>query len=110
VIALLTILVALPLGFLVRRRLVAYVAYGLAFAHVYTWQTAALLMEWTKGGYAAFPESAGTGDSISTMPWGYLSFTTLVYAVGFGLVALGHWLRARRTGRVTGVDLDPVRG
>lgn len=110
VIALLTILVAFPLGFFLRHRLTACVAYGLAFAHVFTWQTASLLMEWTKGGYAAFPQDAGTGDSISTMPWGYLSFTTVVYAAGFGLVTLGHWARSRRAGRRSGVDLAAARG
>jgi hypothetical protein len=105
VIALLTLLVAFPIGFLVRTRLAAYVAYGLAFAHVFTWQTASLLMAWTNGDHSAFPANAGEGDSITTLPWGYLTFTSLVYAVGFGLVTLGHWLRARRSGRVTGVDL-----
>lgn len=109
-IAILTVLIALPLGYLVRRRLVAYVAYGLAFAHVYTFQTASLLMEWTKGSDAAFPRTAGTPESIGDMPWGYFTFTTVGYAVGFGLVTLGHWLGARRDSRRNAVDLDGVRG
>ena len=104
-IALLTVLVAVPLGYLVRNRLAAYVAYGLAFAHVYTFQTASLLMSWTKGDDAAFPAEAGADDSIGSMPWGYFTFTTAVYAVGFGLVTLGARLRSRRAGRPVGVDL-----
>lgn len=94
-IAILTVLVALPLGLLLKRRLHAYVAYGLAFAHVYTFQTASLLIEWSNGERAAF---AADGT-----PWGYLAFTTVIYAAGFGLVTLGHWLRSRR--RTAGVDL-----
>jgi hypothetical protein len=109
VIALLTVLVAFPLGWFVRNRLGAYVAYGLAFAHVYTFQTASLVMEWTKGSTAAFGADAGTPESWSTTAWGYLVTTTLIYAAGFGLVTLGHRLRARRAGRVTGVDLAAVR-
>jgi hypothetical protein len=35
--------------------------------------------------------------------------TTAIYTAGFGLVTLGHWLRGRRTGRVTGVDLEQAR-
>ncbi len=109
-IAILTVLVAFPLGFFVRSRLAAYVAYGLAFAHLYTWQTATLLMEWTKGSTAAFGADAGTPGSFDTAPWGYLTFTTLIYAVGFGLVTLGHWLRTRRATRRGGVDLAAAHG
>jgi hypothetical protein len=101
-VAIMTLLVALPLGYLVPRRLVAYLAYGLAFAHVFTFQTLALLLEWGAGSDEAFARDG-------TAPVDYLVVTTAIYAVGFGLVTLGHWLRARRTGRVTGIDLDRAR-
>ncbi len=97
-VAVLTLLTALPLGYLVRSRLAAYVAYGLAFAHVFTFQTLALLLEWGAGSDAAFDRDGGA-------PVGYLVVTTAIYAAGFGLVTLGARLRARRAGRVAGVDL-----
>lgn len=99
-IAILTLLIALPLGYLIRPRLAAYVAYGLAFAHLYTFQSLSLLLEWRAGSEAAFGRN---GDAS-----GYLLVTTAIYAVGFGLVTLGAWLRTRRTRRTrgaTGVDL-----
>ena len=85
-IAVLTVLIALPLGWFVRHRLTACVAYGLAFAHVYTFQTAVLLMAWSED-----PAGDGMSDSVE-----YLMVTTAIYAAGFGLVTLGGWLRARR--------------
>ncbi len=48
-------LLALPLGFPVRDRMAAYLIYAVAFGHVYTFQTATLVMEWTDGATAAFP-------------------------------------------------------
>ena len=102
-VAILTLLAALPLGYLVRPRLAAYVAYGLAFAHVFTFQTLSLLLAWGAGSDAAFDRDGGA-------PLDYLLVTTAVYAAGFGLVTLGSWLRTRRAGRVTGVDLARQRG
>jgi hypothetical protein len=100
-IAILTVLVALPLGLLVRNRMAAYLAYSILFAQVFTFQTATLVMEWTKGSTAAFPAEAGPSDSL-----GYLAFTSTVYAIGFGLITLGHWLRNRRRTRTDAVLLD----
>jgi hypothetical protein len=97
-VAILTLLAALPLGYLVRRRVVAYLAYGLAFAHVFTFQTLVLLLAWSTGSDDAFPRDGGT-------PWDYLLVTTGIYGIGFGLVTLGHWLRVRRSGPVPAVDL-----
>ena len=100
-------LLALPLGYVVKNRMAAYVAFGLAFAHVYTFQTANLVMEWVNGADAAFEQSSSTSLLGSTM--GYFTFTTLVLLVGYGLVTLGHFLRTRRTRQTadTGVaDLE----
>ena len=102
-IAVLTLLTAFPLGLLVRRRTVAYLAYGLAFAHVFTFQTLTLLLGWQTGDRSAF----GTGESV---PWDYLLVSSAIYAVGMGLVTLGAVLRARREGRRAGVDLAAARG
>ncbi|MEV8377006.1 hypothetical protein AB0P21_29960 [Kribbella sp. NPDC056861] len=100
-IAILTVLVALPLGLLVRNRMAAYLTYAILFAQIYTFQTAHLVMEWVKGSTAAFPADAGLGNAL-----GYLTFTSTVYAVGFGLITLGHWLRNRRRTRTDAVLLD----
>jgi hypothetical protein len=103
-IAILTILIALPLGLLVRNRLAAYLVYAIAFSHVYTFQTANLVMEWTNGATAAFPASNSKQLLDGTL--GYFTFTTMIYAVGFGLIALGHWWRNRRRAAGNDVRLD----
>jgi hypothetical protein len=103
-IAILTILIALPLGLLIRNRLAAYLTYAIAFGHVYTFQTANLVMEWTNGATAAFPASDSKQLLDGTL--GYFTFTTMIYAAGFGLIALGHWLRNRRRAAGDDVRLD----
>lgn len=103
-IAILTLLVALPLGLLIRNRLAAYAAYGLAFAHVYTFQTANLVMEWTNGSTDAFP--AAQSQELLDGTLSYFVFTSVIYVVGFGLVTLGHRLRNRRRAATGAVDLD----
>lgn len=87
-------LLALPLGYFVRNRTVAFLTYASAFAHVYTFQTANLVMEWVNGADAAFPQDDSTQLLGGTV--GYFSFTTLVLAIGAGLLTAGHGLRVRR--------------
>jgi hypothetical protein len=103
-IAILTIFVALPLGLLIRNRLAAFLAFAIAFGHVYTFQTANLVMEWVNGSTDAFP--ATQSDQLMDGTLGYFAFTTVIYAVGFGLVTLGHWLRNRRRAAPREVQLD----
>ncbi len=93
-IAILTIVAALPLGLLIRNRLAAYLTYAVAFAQLYTFQTAVLVMEWSNGATAAFPRDGS--QQVLDGALGYLAFTSVIYAAGFGLVTLGHWLRNRR--------------
>jgi hypothetical protein len=103
-IAILTVLAAVPLGFLIPNRLAAYLAYAIAFGQVYTFQTAVLVMEWTNGSTGAFSASQShglTGNSIS-----YLIVSTGIYAAGFGLVTLGHWLRKRRRSAAANAQPD----
>lgn len=93
---LLATIAAFPLGILLRSRLAAYVAFGLAFGYLFTFQTAQLVLEATRGSTDAFgdlsdPEWEWFGDTI-----GYLVVTTLIYAVGFALATAGHAVRARR--------------
>lgn len=98
---------ALPLGYLVRNRLAAYLAFGLAFAHVYTFQTVNLVMEWVNGADAAFPQSSSSQLLDGTL--GYFAFTSIIYAAGLALVAAGQHLRTRRDRRRTVTELDAVR-
>lgn len=100
-IAILTLIVALPLGLLVRNRLAGYLAYAVIFGHIYTFQTANLLIEWVDGSTNAFSSEGET--------WSYLAVTTMIYAAGFGLVALGQWLRRRRSaGNEVRIDRQPA--
>ncbi len=89
-------LAAFPLGLMLHTRLAAYVAFGLAFAHMFTFQTAQLVLEATRGSEAAFGDLSASdwnwfGDTI-----GYLAVTTLVYVVGLALATAGHAVRLRR--------------
>jgi hypothetical protein len=95
-IVMLTVVAALPLGLLVRSRTAAFLAYGLAFAHVFTFQTAQLVLEATRGSDDAFGDLSSEdwnwfGDTI-----GDFTFTTAIYLIGLGLVFAGIRLRTRR--------------
>jgi hypothetical protein len=90
------VLAAFPLGMLLRNRLAAYVAFGLAFAHLFTFQTAQLVLEATRGSEDAFGDLSDKDWDWFADTIGYLGVTTLIYAVGLGLVAAGHAVRARR--------------
>ncbi|WP_327583458.1 hypothetical protein OHA25_47740 [Nonomuraea sp. NBC_00507] len=103
-VAIIVVLLALPIGLLIRNRLGAYLAFAVVFAQVYTFQTGLLVMEWTNGATAAFPRS--TSPELLDSSLGYLAFTSVVYLVGFGLVTLGHWLRGRRRHNAEEVRLD----
>ena len=102
------ILVPFPLGFLIRNRLVAYVAYIAVHAFVFTFQTLSLLIEWVGGSeeaFGAYPHASNSNV------FGYGAVNLVIYAVGLGLVYLGHRVGSRRRVRQTaGVHLDPVAG
>jgi hypothetical protein len=103
-IAIVVVLLALPIGLLIRNRLGAYLAFSVVFAQVYTFQTGLLVMEWTNGATAAFPRS--DAQELLDGSLGYLAFTSTVYLAGFGLVTLGLWLRDRRRQSAAEVRLD----
>ncbi|TQS41235.1 hypothetical protein [Cryptosporangium phraense] len=95
----LLVLLPLPLGFLVRSRAAAFVAYIAVHSFVFTFQSTSLTLEWVRGSTAAFSADGAT-------PWPYLIVNAVIYGIGLGLVALGAWLRQRReTRRTTPVDL-----
>lgn len=96
-IAAVALLAAFPLGFLCRDPRVGYLAFVAAFAHVYTFQTAMLVMEWVNGNDSAFAQSSS--EQLASSSLSYFAFTTLVYAVGLGLVRVGQLARSRRDRR-----------
>lgn len=95
----LAILAAFPLGYLMQNRTTACLAFGLAFAHLFTFQTAQLVLEATRGSKDAFgdlndPDWNWFGDTI-----GYLAISTLIYVIGLTLVVGGHAVAKRRASR-----------
>ena len=52
-----------------------------------------LIREWVGGDYSAFPKNPGAGT------WNYAVVNLIIYAAGFGLVALGRKLGAKRRNR-----------
>ena len=85
-IAILTVVLALPLGYLARSRLVANTTYAVAYLWAFVYQTLYLQLD-------------GSAFSPQEFPLSYGLVTAGVFAVGFGLVALGHELSRRRRTR-----------
>lgn len=92
-VAILTLLVAFPVGFMLRSWQAANITYIAAYAWGFTFQGIYLMRSWTGGDHSAFPRDP------DQMPLEYGIFTASVFAVGFGLVALGHRLGERRRAR-----------
>ncbi|MFC4117819.1 hypothetical protein [Nonomuraea zeae] len=95
------LLLPLPLGYLVRSRVAAYLAYIGAHSFVFTFQTMTLTKAWVGGAYDAFAKDPNQPE------WPYAVVNLAIYAAGLGLVALGAWLRDRRRARRSsdGIDL-----
>ena len=91
-IAIVTILAAFPLGFLLRSRLAAATTYAVAYLWAFTFQTLYLLLDSLDGGAAPAFE---TGE----FPVGYGVVTLAILLVGLGLVEVGHRVGARRRER-----------
>ena len=87
-IAIVTILTAFPLGYLVRSRLAAATTYAVAYLWAFTFQTLYLLLDLLDGGGdAAF--------TVTTFPTSYGVVALAILVAGIGLVNLGHWVRGR---------------
>jgi hypothetical protein len=97
-IAVVTLLAAFPIGFAVRERLPAFVAYLALYLYAFTFQTGYLTRAWVQGDRSAFAAPADLG-----LP--YLAVTAAVLAIGCGLVLLGHRAGTRRRSRHGGADL-----
>lgn len=95
------LLVPLPLGYLVRDRVAAYLAYVAVHSFVFTFQTMTLTRAWVGGETGAF------GKDADAVPWSYAAVNAAIYAVGLGLVTLGARMRRRRAAaRREGVDIS----
>jgi hypothetical protein len=106
----LVLLVPFPLGLLVRNRMAANLAFGVLAVHLFVFQTAQLMMEWVRGSTHAFgdvddPSWSWLGDT-----WGYYVVNLVLLAVGFGLVAAGHKVRARRDRGRGVLEVSQVQG
>ncbi|WP_328525766.1 hypothetical protein [Kribbella sp. NBC_00359] len=102
-VAIVTVLFAFPLGFFLRNRLAAYVAYIAIFAYSFTFQTLYLMRAWVGGNHTAFSADA------KKLPLDYLAVTGSIYIVGFLLITLGHRLGSKRRSRTNAVNLDAAR-
>ena len=90
-VAVVTVLLALPLGFALRSRLAAMTAYAVAYLWAFAFQTLYLLLDSLGGLDPAFEPGE--------FPLSYGLVTLLVLLVGLGLVALGHEVGSRRRTR-----------
>lgn len=93
-IAIVTVLLAFPIGLFVRSHLNANVAYAIAYLWAFTYQGVALTREWVGGDTSAFPKNP------DTVPVSYGLVAAAIFAVGFGLVALGHKVGSGRRNRL----------
>ena len=99
-----TILVALPVGLLVRNRGTAVLAYLIADSFLFTFQTLDVLLNWMAGN-AGIGGANAFGPNPDAVPLSYAASDVISYGVvnlvialaGIGLVLLGYRMRARRT-------------
>lgn len=91
----LMILLPFPIGWFVRHRLAAYVAYLAAFGFLFTYQSTMLVIEWAGGSTRAF----GSFPNADSDTWSYGVVNLAFLAVGLGLLTLGAVLASRRRAR-----------
>ena len=91
-VAIVTVLAAFPLGYFVRSRLAANTAYAVAYLWAFVFQTLYLVLD-------VINDSAKPAFEPQEFPWAYGVVTLSIFLAGFGLVALGHHVRDRRTAR-----------
>jgi hypothetical protein len=102
-IAFVTVVFAFPLGYLIRSRVAANVAYIAVYSYAFTFQGVYLMRAWVGGDHSAFPKDP------DDLPLEYLAVSLAIYAVGFGLVRLGGHVRTRRSqGRGTAAAPAPL--
>ncbi len=95
-----TVLIAFPLGYFVRNRSTAVLAYLLAGSYLFTYQSTIVLLDWfgheSPSAFGPFPDDfpakASSGETL-----GYGLINLAITAVGVGLVLLANRIAARRT-------------
>jgi hypothetical protein len=93
-IAIVTVLLAFPLGFFLKSHLAANTAYAIAYLWAFTFQGVFLTRMWVGGDNSALPKNP------DTIPLAYGLVCGVIFAVGFGLVALGRRVGAGRRARI----------
>jgi hypothetical protein len=101
----LLVLAPFPIGFLVRSRTAAFIAYVALHGFVFTFQTLNLLLEWAGGSADAFGAAFPKYETAEVVAYGVVN--AVIFGVGLGLVYLGSRLGARRRSR-RAVDLEPA--
>jgi hypothetical protein len=92
-IAVVTVLLAFPLGYLLRSRLAARTTYAVAHLWAFTFQTLYLTLD------ALTPDATNPAFEPRSFPLSYGVVTLAIFGVGFVLVEAGHRLARRRTDR-----------
>ncbi len=95
-IAIVTVLAAFPLGFLMRSRLTAGVVYSVAYLWAFTFQTLYLLLD-------ALDGTSAPAFEPGRFPVAYGGVALVVLGVGLGLLTAGHRLGGRRRRRAASV-------
>lgn len=95
------IVVAFPIGFLIRNRIAAYIAFIALHGFVFVFQSLMLVIEWVGGSKDAFG-SYPKADKAEV--WSYGAVNLVIFLVGLGLVLLGQKVASRRNSRA-GADL-----
>lgn len=93
-VAIVTVLAAFPLGYFVHSRLAANTAYAVAYLWAFVFQTLYLVLD-------VINDSAKPAFEPQEFPWAYGAVTLSIFLTGFGLVALGRYVRDRRAARRT---------
>lgn len=91
-IAIVTILSAFPLGYNMRSRLAANTTYAVAYLWAFVFQTLYLTLD-------VINDSSDPAFEPQKFPWDYGLVTLSIFLGGLGLVALGRFVRERRTAR-----------
>jgi len=101
-----TIIAAFPMGFLIRQRGLAIVAFLAADAFMFTFQTVSVLLSWMSGeagiggakAFGPFPTTFPiTFDEAEVYAYGGVNLAILL--VGIGLVVLGNKIAIRRAAK-----------
>jgi len=91
-IAVITVLCAFPLGYLLRNRLAANTTYAVAYLWAFTFQTLYLLL-------SSLNREDNPAFTTAQFPLSYGVVALMIFAVGFGLVEAGHRVGQRRRTR-----------